>query len=180
MKIRFTTEGDCEILIENDMEKEIFPCIIRDARSQGREWMSDSLGPDFEDEWFPCWQEWVQPEVQQAFSAQLESVNKRRKDVNNVIRIPAKELELWYGAVNQARMVLDDIFHFLDDDLSDDFDEVMSDYAGQWEAEKQGAYHRMHFYAWFQEIMLEGMMQFAPWNKVEESDDPLLPEDEES
>lgn len=173
MKIRFSVEGDCEILIENDLEKEIFPCIVRDARSLGREWMSDSLGPDFEDEWFPCWQEWVQPELQEAFSSQLNSVTNHRKGAENVITIPANELELWYGAVNQARIVLDDIFHFFDEDLSDNFDEVMSDYAGQWEEEKQAAYQRMHFYAWFQEIMLEGMMQFAPWNKTEDADDSL-------
>lgn len=169
MKIRFTTTGDFEILLENDLEREIFPCIIRDARALGEEWASDSLGPDFDDEWFPGWQEWVQPEVQETFSAQLDSIKRYNKISENVMNIPAQYLESWYGAVNQARMVLESIFRFSEEELPDSYEEVMSVNAGQWPEDKLSAYQRMHFYTWFQEILLDGLIQHSPWNRAQDA-----------
>ena len=171
MKIRFTDKGDFEILLENALEKDIFPCIIRDARALGEEWVSDSLGPDFDDEWFPGWQEWVQPELQDAFSGQLDAIRQYCKPRDNELHIPARHLEDWYGAVNQARLVLENIFHFADEDLPDSFEEVIANNAEQWPEEKQSAYQRIHFYAWFQEILLDGLQQSAPWNTLEDDEE---------
>lgn len=159
MKIRFNDEGDMEVLIETDLEKEIFPCIERDARVLGEEWLSDSMGPDFDEEWFANWQEWIQPEIQDAYNMQLSAIRKFGKIKDNVAFVPRMFVELWYGAVNQARMALEEIYGFTEENIPEDREEAMS-YVVQWSEDKQGAYQRSHFYTWLQEILLEGMIHF--------------------
>lgn len=176
MKIRFTDKGDMEVLLENDLERDIFPCIERDARALGEEWLSDSLSPDFDDPWFTNWQEWVQPEVQERFDEQLSSLNKFSKPVGEMLFIPQAHVEAWYGAVNQARIALETIFHFSEEEIPDNREELMSK-VEQWAEDKQGGYQRFHFYGWFQEILLEGLVHFVRGggqsrNGREQNDEP--------
>ncbi len=175
MKIRFTEKGDMEIRLEGELEREVFPCIVRDARSLGEEWLSDSLGPDFDDAWFGEWQEWVQPEVQEAFNAELDSLKRFGQPKNDLIFVPANQVEKWYGAVNQARMALEAIFHFSEEELEGD-DEELAVRMEQWPLEKQGSFQRAHFYAWFQQILLEGLSHFAPGALPERGAEPSGPD----
>lgn len=169
MKIRFAEKGDMEVLLENDLEKEIFPCIERDARALGKEWLSDSLSPDFDDPWFSSWQEWIQPDVQEQFEGQLLSIKQFSQLKGDVLFVPHAHLEAWYGAVNQARFALETIFHFSEEELPEERDEIFSQIE-QWPDDKQGGYQRYHFYTWFQEILLEGLSRFSSGHHTETDD----------
>ena len=170
MKVRFNETGDMEVLLENDLEREIFPCIERDARALGEEWLSDSMGPDFDEDWFTNWNEWIQPEVQSAYNAQLMSVRQFGTAKDNIVFVPSSHVEFWFGAVNQARMALEAIYHFSEENIPEEREDAMA-YVEQWAEDKQGGYQRSHFYAWFQEILLEGMKHFSFGNNKKSSTD---------
>ena len=161
MKIRFTPEWHLEVLLENPLEHEIWPCLVNDARCLGEDSLSDSLGPDFEDESFENWQEWIQPEVEACFQEQLRSIQKFTKKIeDNVFFVPNKQVFSWYGAINQARFALESIFQFSRDEIPSDPEE-RDLFIENWPLEKQASYQRYSFYSWFQEVILENMMAQA-------------------
>lgn len=168
MKMRFTDSGDLEILLEHKLERDIWSCIIADAEFLGNEWLSDSLSPTFDDPWFEEWQEWVQPEIQTTYTAQLNALKTQAHPKDKIIFVLNKNIPLWFGAVNQARHALEMVFLFSEEEIPEE-EEKRAEYMQHWGQEKQAAFQRSHFYIWFQEILLEGMSSFAPWNRKKDN-----------
>jgi hypothetical protein len=69
------------------------------------------------------WKALVQPDLHEGFKAAREAMDadlRRAVDNGNgthSIAIPARHLESWLGALNQARLALAEIHHLTDDDM---------------------------------------------------------------
>lgn len=104
----------------------------------------------------PDWEEFVAPDIRSQFSDQIDHVSKAissaPKDEEHAgsIFISKEDATLWYGALNQARMTLEQMFH-----LSEIADFVALDDLGDIGDEKRSAVIRGHFYSTFQCLLLE-------------------------
>jgi len=98
------------------------------------------------------WDEWVVPELVDGFDAQCDhvtsAINQARKMETPQVEITREDADLWYGALNQSRLALQDRYRF--DALSPE----------QMESEEiQQAYLRDRFYSSIQSVLLEYVMQ---------------------
>jgi len=97
------------------------------------------------------WDEWVVPDLVEGFTSQSllvdASVAEARKQTPPAIVIRPKHADLWYGAVNQARLSLQARFRL---DVFESLDGVPE--------EVVKAYIRDRFYATLQSLLLEFVM----------------------
>ena len=104
----------------------------------------------------PMWEEFVVPELDEYFSGQLRTVVEAvarakggAKDGAGEIFIPKDEVETWYGALNQARLCLEEKYQLHETERED---------WEKWEEEKRGAMIRSHGYQAIQQELLGMMM----------------------
>ncbi|MCW1883909.1 DUF2017 family protein [Luteolibacter flavescens] len=118
MKAAPTLEGGLRIDLESPIDWMVLRCIPHDARGTAIP-LADRMGglmdsdPQAED-----WREFVVPELHETFDSQLTAVeqaleNAGADDGASELFIKREEGELWYGALNQARMALEERYQFL-------------------------------------------------------------------
>ena len=103
------------------------------------------------------WSEWVVPELEEGFEAELghvkmviETARSEASGGVGPLWIIPREAQRWYGALNQARLALEAIHHFGPSDGIDP-DKLAT--------EKRGAFMRSQFYCALQSALLERVMR---------------------
>ena len=157
MKISPTIMGGLRIDAEGEADWHLLDMIITDAASCDRGLaarLADAIG---DREMAADWNEWVVPELEEGFEAELAFVkmtiesacHEASGGVGPLWVIP-REAQRWYGALNQARMALEARYHFGPSD-GIDFEKLP--------LEKRGAFMRSQFYCALQSAMLEHVMR---------------------
>jgi hypothetical protein len=148
-----TLDGSLRIDAEDAGDWAILRCIEIDARGRSSD-LATKLGERVRDEPEPGdWEELVVPELRAQFDVQVELVARMIGDAEqsaeeeegSVIIGPA-EGELWYGALNQARLAIEDRHRF-----SEASDEVPE----RDDPARRSAYFRAQFYLALQELLLQ-------------------------
>ncbi len=100
------------------------------------------------------WEEIVVPELKVDFSAQRKEVRKAvleaREQGREGVTIEREQADLWYGALNQARLLLEERFRFGPSEFVEV--EKIKD------AVMRSAYFRNEFYSQVQSLLLEYVM----------------------
>lgn len=104
------------------------------------------------------WHDFVVPDLADAFSKQLEFIARgvadaqaKAHDGPGSILIRREEAEIWYGALNQARLALEES-HGLASAVTQE--EIMG-----MSRSRRSAYFRSHVYLRIQSMLLDGMMR---------------------
>jgi len=154
MKIEPTLEGGLRVDAESPLDWHVLMAIIHDARGAGED-LADRLGGLIgEDAAAEDWQEFVVPELREGFDDQLRAVAEAigagmRKAEEGVgfIRIKQADGSMWYGALNQARLALEELHH-LSAGMPDALDEDQ-------ELEWRSASARSYLYGKFQHFLFD-------------------------
>ncbi|HBI30515.1 MAG TPA: hypothetical protein DDY45_00625, partial [Verrucomicrobiales bacterium] len=99
------------------------------------------------------WDEIVAPELAEEFSKQRITVVKevmRAKEEEDEIHILKGSVDVWYGALNQARLALEDKYRF---GAREDVDPKMLE-----DSSARAAYFRNNFYSHIQGLLLQYVM----------------------
>jgi len=148
MTILPTLEGGLSIQPESDADWSVLEMITVDMGRPGH--LAESLGDlmDKESEW----EEWVVPDLVEAFDAQshyvVAAIQKARQHSPPApLSVTSKDVEFWYGAVNQARLALQARYQLDALESLDDIPEEMIE-----------AYFRDRFYTSLLSLFLEYVM----------------------
>lgn len=147
MTITPTLEGGLAIEPSSETDWEVLEMISRDIGRPAH--LAESLaGLMVEDS---EWEEYVVPDLTQNFDRQSDYVAaviaNARENNERVVFIKSKEVDNWYGAINQARLALEARY-----DLSqrDDFEDTP--------VKIRSAHYRERFYHALQSMLLEYVM----------------------
>lgn len=154
MKASPDPEGNIILHAETPSDWDVLRSIARDgagfalAEAMGGLMESGPAGQD--------WHDFVVPELEDAFSKQLEFIARGVSDAREnahggpgPIPIRREDAEIWYGALNQARLALDNHYGLSDADA-----EVMS-----MSRPRRTAYFRSHIYLRIQSMLLDHLMR---------------------
>lgn len=120
MNILPTLEGGLRIDAECDVDWALLRSIITDARLGERD-LASRLGLEMEqDPHAEDWQEYVIPDLREGFEDQLDTVSRWIAEAMETagaeqigsVWIHRKDGMLWYGALNQARLALEEKYRF--------------------------------------------------------------------
>jgi len=151
-----TLDGGLKIEAEVPRDWQILRWIVVDAAAGGGD-LADRLGSQVvAREVVDDWKELVVPELREEFGEQLGVVTGAVEKAvaengrgAGAIYVPAGEVMSWYGALNQARLGLEEAYKF-------DSEEV-DDLVGM-SAEARSGYFRGMFYRRVQMIILDHLM----------------------
>ena len=151
MKAAPTLDGRIRIDIESKLDWMIMQAIPHDARMTGVD-LADRLGDVLEDDGSVSdWEEFVLPDLRVTFNSQLEGIERvlaaLDEEETEPIFIVKEEADTWYGGLNQARLALEDRYHF-----EEEQPEEMS-------PGKRTAWFRSQFYQTLQSLLLEFLMR---------------------
>lgn len=151
MKAAPTLDGRIRIDIESPLDWMILHAIPHDARSAGVD-LADRLGNQMGDEGGgEDWEDFVLPDLREGFSGQIRTIEEALEPLDSEnpapIFILKEEAETWYGGLNQARLALEERYHFHDEEP-----EEMT-------PGKRSAFFRSHFYQTLQSLLLEFLMR---------------------
>jgi len=148
--------GGLRIDAEGEADWHLLDMIILDAASCDRglaDRLADAIG---DQEIAGDWSEWVVPELEEGFEAELghvkmviETARSEASGGVGPLWIIPREAQRWYGALNQARLALEAIHHFGPSDGID---------PDKLAPEKRGAFMRSQFYCALQSALLERVM----------------------
>lgn len=106
MTVLPTLEGGLSIQPESDADWAVLEMISVDMGRPGH--LAESLAGLMDED--SEWEEWVVPDLQETFNEQVAyvavAVQHARDQSVQTVAITPKDAELWYGAVNQARLAL--------------------------------------------------------------------------
>ncbi|MGE9270349.1 MAG: DUF2017 family protein [Verrucomicrobiales bacterium] len=147
MKAAPTLDGRIRIDLESDLDLEVLRSIVDDARASGRSIVEELVEP-MDESLVSDWKDYVLPDLMCEFSGQLSWVNRvvREATPGQPIFIREDEAETWYGALNQARLALEECFSFGDKELE------------EMEPSQASARIRSHFYQILQSLLLDFIM----------------------
>ena len=119
MKIALTIEGGLRIDPENDIDWHLLRSIMLDANASNHD-LATRLGNLISNEKIAeDWQDIVVPDLRESFSddlhhvyAAIETAFAFPKDNEHPIWITRADAPKWYSALNQARLELEEIYHF--------------------------------------------------------------------
>ena len=144
MKAAPTLDGRVRIDPETDLDLLVLRAVLPDARAR-KDGLAERVAGEMAEEVEEDWREYVTPDLQETFDGQLvvlaEAVSSA--EVGEPIFIEREQAEAWYGALNQARLSLEDRYGFGDEELDD------------MEPEMRTARIRSHFYQILQGLLLE-------------------------
>ena len=157
MKAMPTLEGGLRIDTEDASDWELLRAIIADANS-GRDDLASRLGGLVsEDAGGEDWREYVVPDLREAFQdelaqvgASIESAIFEADGEAGPIWITPEDAFPWYSALNQARLSIEEQFHFGPSE--------MVDFKGM-TPERRAAFIRSKFYCAVQGLLLEYVMR---------------------
>lgn len=147
MTIGPTVAGGLKLVPEEKQDWEVLQTIALDGEGKLSERFGDLMDED------AVWEEIVVPELEGDFSRQREEVAKevaRAKASDEPIHIEKDRAEIWYGALNQARLELEARFKFGPRELRNP-GEMGS-------GEERSAFFRNDFYCTVQSLLLRYVM----------------------
>lgn len=155
MRVAPTLEGGLRVDADNPADWLILEMICTDAANMPGSSLPERLAAYMDKN--EDWDEYVTPELRDQFAAQIAHVSKaissaeKTNDLTGSLFIPPKDADIWYGAVNQARLSLEAQYrlsNYVDDDEIDENDTHIL-----------AAYVRNQFYNSLQSIFLEYIMK---------------------
>lgn len=156
MKAMPTLEGGLRIDAEDASDWELLRAIVDDARSPGDDLASRLGGFISEDAGGEDWQEYVVPDLREAFQDELAQVAVAIDTAfvdaecgSGPVWITREDVFFWYSALNQARLSLEEKFKFGQTEILDPKKLTPSGWA---------AYYRSKFYCAIQGLLLEYVM----------------------
>lgn len=167
MRMTFTEQGDLEIALDHELEKDLLEFIILDARREGPQTLCrDFYKQKKNDDFFEDWQEFCLPDIEAEFSAQLAKMQFYIKKINDKkpTIIKNADLKACFGAINQARFALEKYFQFSKYPnpyklkTAKETNKLRA-LMESWTTEKQLAFQRELFYASFIQSFLEGFAE---------------------
>lgn len=157
MKVAPTLEGGLRIDAEDLGDWEVLHAILHDAK-RGDSDLAGNLGNLIsEDAGAEDWQEYVVPDLRSEFEHQLEKVSTTIESAMDQtgggpgsIWISRADGFLWYGALNQARLAIEELHHFGPTDAvsMDDLPPA-----------RRSAFFRSQFYLAIQSLLLDHVMR---------------------
>ncbi len=157
MNVMPTIEGGLRIDAESATDWALLEAITRDARAEGGD-LADQLGGLMaEDPHASDWEDFVVPDLRQNFDDQLNHVDiaiqeaREKADENDAgpLWIHREDALRWYGALNQARLAIEERHRF---GPRVDIDPKALD------MRKRSAFFRSQFYQTIQGLLLEYAM----------------------
>ncbi len=157
MRITPTLEGGLRIDAEDLTDWEVLHAIVHDAQRPEID-LANNLGNLIKDESTAGdWEEYVIPDLREGFENQLsivaksvqEAVDQSAGEPGSVWIAPADGFP-WYGALNQARLALEDLHHFGPGD---------SVAIGELCPASRSAFLRSHFYLTLQSLLLDYVLK---------------------
>ncbi len=153
-----TLEGGLRIDIEDSSDWELLRSIITDATVTGDSDLASNLGGLMDDDADGGdWREYVVPDLREAFqdelaqvAATIESAIVLANGGPGPVRITREDVFPWYSALNQARLAIEDQFHFGNADLLDPVTLSPARAAG---------FIRSRFYCTIQSLLLDYVME---------------------
>lgn len=156
MKVMPTLEGGLRIDSEDEDDWNMLRCIIVDANSTPEDLASRMGGLITPEAGAEDWQEYVVPDLREAFQDELAQVGTSIEAAMfhcdgkaGPIWITRDDAAAWYSALNQARLALEEHFHFGPGEAIDPDDLEPSHRAG---------FMRSKFYCAIQGLLLEYVM----------------------
>jgi hypothetical protein len=153
MKIARTIDGGVRLEIEDAKDWYLLDCIPADAASATGlgERLASSLATDLAGEW----REWVVPDLQQGFDDEVAAVERKTREAKEsagggpgVVWIRSGEIPVWYAALNQARLAIEETHRLGSAEQAD---------PARFPREKLGAFLRSQFYCAIQSVLLDLM-----------------------
>lgn len=156
MKVMPTMEGGLRLEIESPTDWVMLKQIPQDATEKLDTSLPELLGDLMDDD--SEWDDLVLPDLQLIFSAQLAQVASAvtEAEANSIdssdgeegeLFIPRQDAEEWYGALNQARLALEERYRFGPTEGIEDL--------AQFPPAKRTAFIRSQFYCTLQSILLD-------------------------
>lgn len=156
MKAMPTLEGGLRIDAEDVSDWELLRAIIIDSRSPQNDLASRLGGLMSEEAGGEDWQEYVVPDLREAFQDELAQVGAAIDTAfvdaecgPGPVWITREDVFPWYSALNQARLSLEEKFKFGQTEILDSKDLPPS---------SQAAYYRSRFYCAIQSLLLDYVM----------------------
>lgn len=157
MKVAPTLEGGLRIDAEDLGDWEVLHAILHDAR-RGENDLAGKLGNLIsEDAGAEDWKEYVVPDLRSEFDHQLEKVSTTIESAMEQtgggpgsIWISRADGFLWYGALNQARLAIEELHHFGPTDTVS-----MEDLPPA----RRSSFFRSQFYLAIQSLLLDHVMR---------------------
>ncbi len=156
MTVAPTLDKGLRIDVDSPTDWQVLEMICTDAASQGGTTLAESLADFMEDD--ADWAELMTPELHQQFNEQITHVSKaissakKENDLTGTVSIKHEDADIWFGAINQARISLENRFKLseVEEQYQDNIDpEDISDPA------LLSAIIRYDFYSRIQTIMIE-------------------------
>lgn len=154
MRVAPTLDKSLRIDAESPTDWLVLEMICTDASQMPDEPLADKLA-DFmvadED-----WNELITPELSDQFNEQVLHVSRaistaeKGSDLTGSLYIPADEADIWFGAINQARLSLEERHK-----VSQHEDEIDDESLEYEDPTLKAAIIRYHFYTSLQSIMLD-------------------------
>jgi hypothetical protein len=157
MKVSPTLEGGLRIDAEDLSDWEILHAILHDAKRGGTD-LAQSLGGLISEEaGAEDWRDFVVPDLREEFDDQISKVAKtiecameQSGGEAGSIWIGKADAFIWYGALNQARLALEDLHHFgPSEDVS--MEEL--------HPARRSAFFRSQFYLAIQSLLLDHVLR---------------------
>lgn len=156
MRVGPTLEGGLRIDAEDLGDWEVLHAILHDANRREDDLASELGGMVTEESAAEDWRDFVIPDLRDEFENQISTVAKaieaamaKSGGEAGSIWIKRSDGFLWYGALNQARLSIEDLHHFgPTDDV--DVDDLPPPY--------RSAFLRSQFYLAIQSLLLDHVM----------------------
>lgn len=156
MKVAPTLEGGLRIDTEDLGDWEILHAILHDAQRGGSDLANDLGGLIGKDAGAEDWQEYVVPDLRSEFQGQLDLVAtaigtamRSAEGGPGSVWIKPAEGFIWYGALNQARLAIEETHHFGPGEGID---------PDQLPPARRSAYIRSRFYLIIQSMLLDHVL----------------------
>ncbi|WP_018970211.1 hypothetical protein [Rubritalea marina] len=156
MTVAPTLDKGLRIDVDSATDWQVLDMICTDASLKAGSSLAESLGGFMEDD--EDWAELMTPELDDQFNAQVAHVSKtissakKENDLTGSVSISREDADIWFGAINQARIALEERFHLsqLEEEFEDGIDPENID-----DPALLAAVIRYDFYSRIQTIMLD-------------------------
>jgi hypothetical protein len=157
MKVMPTLEGGLRIDTEDESEWELLRSILADANGCHEDLASRLGGMISKEAGAEDWKEYIVPDLREGFQdelaqvgAAIESAIYQAEGGAGPIWITRDDVFQWYSALNQARLAIEEHFHFGPTDSTD---------PKKLTPEGRAAFIRSKFYCAIQGLLLEYVME---------------------
>ncbi len=145
MTVGPTLDGGLKLVPEEEQDWDVLLKIAGDAQGDLPQKLAGLMDED------SMWEDIVMPELATEFSSQRSYVSgvveKARKAEEDEVIIRRDDAEQWYGALNQARLALEEKYGFGPRELRD-ADEISDE-------DMRSAYFRDEFYVTIQSLLMQ-------------------------